>query len=90
MKHNPGKQNVRTTGAPVADVSRNRALAVDYTRRDPSATVTAGRRTLGYLFDESDGRCTALSFERAVIGTFANRREARLAILVEPKGPTPA
>jgi hypothetical protein len=87
---NPKKQNVRTTGAPVADASRlNRALTPDYTKIDSTATVCVGRDLLGFLVD-GPGHCVALSADRKYIGTFSNRREASLAILLERRKAAPA
>jgi hypothetical protein len=86
----PGRQNVRTTGAPVADVSRNRALAPDYSRIDASASVTIGRELLGFLVD-GDRQCVALTPGREFIGIFPDRKAAILAILMRPTGrATPA
>ncbi len=85
----PKKQNVRTTGAPVADVSRlNRALAPDYSKIDSSVTI--GRDLLGHLID-GDKQCIALTPAREFIGIFPNRKSAVLAILMRPTGrATPA
>jgi hypothetical protein len=79
------KQNVRATGAPVADVSRlNRALALDYSKSDPSATVCVGRTTIGYLID-GDRECTALTPGRELIGIFPDRKSATYAVLIHPR-----
>jgi hypothetical protein len=79
----------RPRGGP-ADVSRHhqkRPCLNYYSTAAISASVYVGRRHLGFIIDES-GQCAALTPERALIGTFPNRRSAFLAILVEPRGPS--
>jgi hypothetical protein len=79
-------QNVRTTGAPVADASRRLKSAPppDYSSIDPSATVTIGRELLGHLVD-GDRQCVALTPAREFIGIFPSRKSAVLAILLHPR-----
>jgi hypothetical protein len=73
----PEKQNApgRITGS----VSTNCAREVDYSKIDPHASVCSGRKLLGYLVDEA-GQCASLTPERALIGVYANREAAILAI----------
>jgi hypothetical protein len=57
-----------------------RDISKNFANRDPSASLFDGRTVLGFLFDHDDGRCTAASANRVMIGDYANRTAARAAI----------
>jgi hypothetical protein len=52
----------------------------DFANCVPSASVTNGRTLLGFIFDHDHHQCAALTPDRELIGVFADRATARLAI----------
>jgi hypothetical protein len=58
-----------------------------YANINPSASIYSGRNLLGFVIDQP-GQCVALDANRALIGVFRNREQARLAILIEPPSRT--
>jgi hypothetical protein len=61
--------------------SKAKPSRVDFTNRDPTAALYAGRECLGYLHDHGDdGRCAAVSADHQMIGDFAGREEACRAL----------
>jgi hypothetical protein len=46
----------------------------------PSASVTSGRELRGFLFDQDNHQCAALTPNRELIGIFADRSTAAFAI----------
>jgi hypothetical protein len=77
------KRNTRATktAAGVSASHHKRPCRDHYSDIDPSASVTVGRETIGYLIDEP-GQCVALSIDRTLIGTFPNRIAAMAAIKI--------
>jgi hypothetical protein len=52
----------------------------NYLHCQPSASVTDGRELQGYPLDQPDHQVAALTLERVLIGTYADRAAARHAI----------
>jgi hypothetical protein len=72
-------ENQNAPGRITRSVLTSCAQSIDYTTIEPDASVCDGRTLLGFLVKEGR-QCAALTPERALLGVYASREAAILAI----------